>query len=64
MAIEYLPPPKPEKEPGRKSKSQRLRAVLFLCWEQDNEGFEDSESYYRFHLEKIIQHYQSKLPNP
>ena len=39
--------------PG-KTKSQRLRAVLFRIWELDPDGHKTFESYYNFHMEKHI----------
>lgn len=45
----------------KKTHSQRLRHVLYRAWEQDNEGYEDSELYYRFKMEKFITHVKSKL---
>ena len=47
---------------GGKSSSQRLRGVLFRLWQQDNEGFDSSVKHYEHHLEKIINHFKSKLP--
>ena len=49
-------------EPIGKKPSQRVRSLLFLNWKNDNEGFADAESYYRFKMEKIIDHLKSKLP--
>lgn len=46
--------------PG-KSPSQRLRSVLYLLFEQDNEGFKDKNMHYQHYLEKIIEHYKTKL---
>lgn len=46
----------------KKSPSQRLKHVLYRAWEQDNEGYEDSELYYRFKMEKFITHVKAKLP--
>ncbi len=45
-----------------KSSSQRLRAVLFLMYQQDNEGFDSSIKHYEHHLSKVIEHFKSKLP--
>ena len=45
-----------------KPPAQRLRAVLYRLWEMDNEGYKDFELYYRFRMEKIIDHFKSKLP--
>jgi len=44
-----------------KSKSQRLRNVLFIYWKQDNKGYEVFDDYYNFMMEKIITHYKSFL---
>lgn len=46
-----------------KSQSQRIRAVLFKLFEQDNEGFKDFRTFYESKTERIIEHYKSKL-NP
>lgn len=46
-----------------KSPGQRLRNVLYVAWQQDNEGYKDSESYYAAKMETIISHYKSEL-NP
>lgn len=43
------------------TKSQRLRAVLYKMWEVDDEGFPDSENHYNFYMEKLINHFKSKL---
>lgn len=49
-----------------KSKSQRLRNVLYLYWvnviEPINEGRNFNE-FYAQEMERIIQHYKDKLPN-
>jgi hypothetical protein len=44
-----------------KSKSQRLRAVLFVAWKNKNEGYEDFESYYQNKMEKFIDHVKTKI---
>jgi hypothetical protein len=44
-----------------KSKAQRLRAVLYRCWEQNPEGYEVPDDHYNHYLEKIITHYKNKL---
>lgn len=46
--------------PG-KSPSQRLRSVLYLMWKDTPEGFKDQNLHYIHHMEKIIEHYKSKL---
>lgn len=47
--------------PG-KTPSQRLRSVLYLLWKENNEGFKDQNLHYIHYLDKIIEHYKSKLP--
>lgn len=40
---------------GKKnSNSQRLRAVLFRRWEQNNNGHQKFETYYDYEMESII----------
>lgn len=43
-----------------KTKSQRLRGVLFVYWKQQNDGstFED---YYAKKMDEIIEHFKKKL---
>ena len=48
-------------EPKGKSPSQRLRAVLFRYFEQGGETNVTFETYYQTEMEKIINHYKSKL---
>ena len=43
------------------TKSQRLRAVFYKMWEQDDEGFANSEDHYNFQMERIIKHFKAKL---
>lgn len=44
-----------------KSPCQRLRAVLYLSFTQDAEGFNDFAMYYASKMERIIDHYKLKL---
>lgn len=46
-----------------KTPSQRLRNVLYRCWEQNNEGYIDADSHYKAKMELIITTYKSEL-NP
>ena len=46
----------------KKTHSQRLRAVLYRIWEQNNKGHTDFTSFYFAEMEKIITHYKNKLP--
>lgn len=48
-------------EENEKTPAQRLRAVFFRCWEQDKEGYQDFDSYYKYRMEEIINHFKSKL---
>ena len=45
-----------------KSSSQRLRSVLFIMWQNENEGFDSSVKHYEHYMEKIINNYKSFLP--
>ena len=45
-----------------KSSSQRLRSVLYLMYQNNNEGFDSSVKNYEHHMEKIIDHFKTKLP--
>ena len=45
---------------NQKKPSQRLRAVLFILWKQQGaEG--DFNAWYRAQMEKLIDHYKTKL---
>ena len=44
-----------------KTPSQRLRSVLFLMHKNDNEGSPDFKDFYRLKMEKVINHFKSKL---
>lgn len=44
-----------------KTPSQRMRAVMFRMWEQDNEGYQDKNLHYIHHMDKIIDHLKTKL---
>lgn len=46
--------------PG-KTQSQRLRAVLYVLFEKNNEGYKDFENFYRTHMDKIIDHLKKKI---
>lgn len=46
---------------GRKTQSQRLRAVLFKLFVQDKEGHEKFDLYYHSKMNKIIEHYKTKI---
>ena len=44
-----------------KTHSQRLRNVLYRTWEQNNEGFKDYDSYYKYRMEELINHFKGLL---
>lgn len=55
-----LPKGIPIKKVKEKSPSNRLRAVIYLYWEQLGcQG--DSEAFYEKHVNAIIEQYKSKL---
>lgn len=45
-----------------KSPSKRLRAVIFLRWKGNNEGYTDFNLYYSYRMEKYITHEKNQLP--
>lgn len=57
--IKDLPELKPTDE--KKTPAQRLRAVLYRRWEQNDEGMKEFDSFYRYRMEKYIDHEKSKL---
>jgi hypothetical protein len=44
-----------------KSQSQRLRAVLYVLWQQEPEGFKDFETFYHHRMETIINKIKNRL---
>lgn len=57
-AIESL---KIDYEDGSKTKSQRLKAVLYRNFEKDNKGYKIFDDYYNYQMEQLINHFKSKL---
>ena len=47
-------------DPGQKTPSQRLRACLFVLWEQQGKKG-DFESFYRSKMERVIEWVKEKL---
>jgi hypothetical protein len=45
-----------------KSSSQRLRSVLYLMYQNNNEGFDSSVKHYEHWMERIITQMKTKLP--
>lgn len=46
---------------NQKTPSQRLRAILYRNYEQASEGYQDFATYYQAKMEKICDHFKSKL---
>lgn len=47
---------------GFKSDSQRFRAVLYLNWQHQPDGFTTFARYYSHHMEQLINQFKSYLP--
>ena len=45
---------------GRKTQAERLRAVLYLLWEQSDKKL-NSDDFCSEELDRIIEHYKGKL---
>lgn len=45
----------------RKTQSQRIRAVLFLNWKAEPQGFRTFDEYYKYHTEKFIDKLKKQL---
>jgi len=52
---------KADQELTGKTPGQRLRAVLYRNWEQNDESFASFTMYYEHMMERITEHYKSKL---
>jgi len=59
--LEEIDSLKVEYDDTGKPPSQRLRAVLYRCWEQKKEGYEAFHDYYNVKMEKLINHFKNKL---
>lgn len=46
---------------GGKTQSQRLRNVLYKLFEQNSEGFQNFDIYYKSKTDKIIEHLKTKI---
>jgi len=44
-----------------KSKSQRLRAVMYRNWEQKSQGYDVFDDYYNANMERIITQLKNRL---
>ena len=59
--LEVVESLKSELEDTLKKPSQRLRGVMFICFKQDNEGFNTFSKYYDSKMEQVINHFKGKL---
>jgi len=46
---------------NQKTPSQRLRGTLFVLYEQDNKGYKDFGTFYVAEMERIIEHFKTKI---
>lgn len=46
---------------SNKTPSQRLRGILYINYQQDNEGYKDFTTYYISKMDKLCEHFKSKL---
>ena len=44
-----------------KTQSQRMRNVLYRLWQQEPAGFSEFGPFYKWHTDRIIQHFKDKL---
>jgi len=51
----------PLKVDSQKTPSERMRAVIFRLWEQDNNGYDDFNLFYRYYMVKIIDKLKERL---
>ena len=58
---EFLKDLKSDFDDTGKTKAQRLRAVLYVNWEQSSDGYEVFDDYYNHHMERMITHWKNKL---
>lgn len=45
----------------QKTPSQRLRSILYINYQQDDKGYKDFATYYISMMDKICEHYKSKI---
>lgn len=46
---------------SNKTPSQRLRGILYINYQQDDEGYKDFMTYYIGKMDKLCEHFKSKL---
>lgn len=54
-------PETPTEFKGDKTPSQRLRAVIFIYWEQNAKGKEDFDTFYKRQMNKLIEKIKAEL---
>lgn len=59
--LEVVESLKSELEDTLKKPSQRLRGILFRCYEADSEGFITFAKYYDSKMEQLITHFKNKI---
>lgn len=59
--IDALEGLKADYEDKGKSKSQRLKAVLYRVWEQKPQGYDVFDDFYNARMEKLINHFKNGL---
>ena len=59
--LEEIDNTKVEFEDGGKPASQRMRAVLYRLYEQNDEGYKTFNDYYSSKMEQFIVHLKAKL---
>lgn len=52
---------KSDYEDTGKTPGQRLRGVLYRWYEKDKQGYATYEDFYRSQMEKLIDHFKTKL---
>ena len=61
MDIPDVPEVKIDADLEQKTQSQRLRGVLYVLFEQNNEGHTEFETYYKSKMNGIIEHLKEKI---
>jgi hypothetical protein len=59
--LEEIDKLKVEYDDTGKPASQRMRAVMYRCWEQKPDGYKIFTDYYQAQMEKLINHFKGKL---
>jgi hypothetical protein len=59
--IDTLELTKVDYEDNGKTKSQRLKAVMYRMWQQNKERYDVFDDFYNAKMEQLISHYKGKL---